>query len=118
MGAVLIYDFGFTIYEFMSYSVTVIDDDDAWYGCSNMSWHLMWREVEAAVSDDHKAAVRDFHDFSYEYGEYPHEKCKAVLAALETVREGVGRFSGPLDMAELLRVFGRAVVLGCGVEVG
>lgn len=101
----------------MSYSVSAIDDDDAWYGCSNMSWHLMWREVEAAVADEHKAAVHDFHDFSYEGGEYLLEKCRRLQAALETVQDGVGQFSGPLDMAELLRVFTRAAELGCGVEV-
>ena len=101
----------------MSYSVKVVKNNKVWYGCSNGCWHFMLREIEEAVSPEHKSAIQRLHEYSHEGGRLRWHEAKRIAAALATVKGGVGRFSNAQDIAALARVFEVATETKSSVEI-
>ena len=99
----------------MSYTVEVKKNEDVSYSCSNMSWHLMWREIEEAVSEQHKPAIQKIQDASHEEKSIRWRTCQKIAAALETIPQGAGCFSAPCTIESLLVVLLAAVEMKSSV---
>lgn len=101
----------------MSYTVEVKKNKDFHYSCSNMSWHLMWREIEEAVSEQYKLAIQKIQDASHDGKAIRWQTCRKIAAALETIPQGAGCFSAPCTIEALLVVFSTAVEMKSSVYI-
>lgn len=101
----------------MSYTVEVKKNRGVSYSCSNMSWHIMWDEIEEAVSEQYKPAIQKIQDASHEGKTIRWETCRKIAAALETIPQGAGHFSAPCTIEALLVVFRTAVEMKSSVYI-
>lgn len=102
----------------MSYTAEVKRNREFRYACSNMSWHLMWKEIHAAVSEEYKPVIADIQKATHDTRHVNRRVCPKVVAALESLpEEGAGDFSAPCTIADLLIVFRTAVEMKSSVYI-
>jgi hypothetical protein len=102
----------------MSYTAEVKRNRKYRYACSNMSWHLMWKEIHAAVSEEYKPVIADIQKEPNDTRHVNRRVCPKVVAALESLPEdGAGDFSAPCTIADLLIVFRAAVEMKSSVYI-
>ena len=102
----------------MSYRAEVKKNSEVSYACSNMSWHFMLSEIEGAVEEKHKPSIQKLQEASHDGKSIRWYECRAVAAALETVKNGVDIFSGAQDVQALLNVFRTAAEMKSSVYIG